>query len=304
MRLPQPTPPEFESLTQRDALVGGARIAYTEAGSGPPVLLLHGAVFCGNPFGWELQASLAPHVRTLAPDYPGWGASEKPHGPYDLEHYMAFFNGFLDATGLERVAIVGHSLGGVLGSAFALRHPERVRSLTTIAVPPVWVEFGVPPLFQPFVLPGLGEALLAVSPLVGTGNPLGIRRYYESLFHAPRTIRPERLRPVLEACLEVTGDPAHQRAFLNTMRAAHAMAKSPMREELRTLAGQAPFPVMLIGGKQDPMVPAPLVEEGARAVPGAELHLLDACGHFPTWEQPDRVAELVRNFLSAEVVRA
>lgn len=303
MRLPTPKPPDLAPLKQRDAVVDGVRIAYTEAGSGPPVLLLHGAVFCGNPFGWDLQAALAPDFLTVAPDYPGWGASEKPQGLYDLDRYVRFFNGFLDALGLERVAVVGHSLGGVLGSAFALMHPERVVSLTTIAVPPCWVEFGVPPLFQPFLVPVLGETLLAVSPIVGAGNPLGIRRYYESLFHAPRQISPQRLNQVLEACLEVTGDPLHQRAFLGTMREAHAIAKGPMRHRFRAMAADAPFPMMMIGGRQDPMFPFPLIEDGAGAVPGARLHLLDACGHFPTWEQPEQVASLVHGFLHAGAVR-
>ncbi|HEY9722037.1 MAG TPA: alpha/beta fold hydrolase, partial [Oscillatoriaceae cyanobacterium] len=275
MRLPVPTPPEFDALAQREVIVDGARIAYTEAGDGPPVLLLHGAVFGGNVFWWETQQALAPHVRTIAPDFIGWGASDKPRAPYTLDTYRAFISGFLDALGLDQVVIAGHSMGGILGSAYALLHPERVSRLFLLAVPPAWADFELPNLFRPFLTPLLGELIMFSTPYFGTENPLGIRRFYESLFHDPRRIAPDRMRSMLHACCAATAEPAHREAFLNTIRSIRGEAADQLRSELREHLPRFERPTRLLAGMQDPLFPLSVIQAGAAMLPGAKLDVLD-----------------------------
>lgn len=299
MRLPVPTPPEFDALSQREVVVDGARIAYTEAGEGPPVLMLHGAVFGGNVFWWETQQTLAPKLRTIAPDFVGWGASDKPRAPYTLETYRAFISGFLDALGLEQVVLAGHSMGGLLGSAYALLHPERVSRLFLLAVPPAWANFEIPPLFQPLLVPLLGELMMAATPLFGTEHPLGIRRFYESLFHDPRANAPARMRAMLHACCVATSEPAHRAAFLNTLRSIRGTEAERLRAMLRARLADFERPTRLLAGRQDPLFAVSVIEAGAALLPGARLDVLDACGHFPSWEQPARVAAALEEFALA-----
>lgn len=292
MRLPSPIPDEFAALRQREVVVNGVRISYTEAGEGPTVLLLHGAVFAGNIFWWETQAALAPYCHTVAPDYPGWGASEKPAMAYAMADYHAFVHGFMDALGLDKVVVIGHSMGGLVGSSFTLLHPERVLAFAALAAPPAWASAELPWLFQPFQHPVLGELMMFFTPMMGPRHPLGVRRFYEALFHDVRTIPPHRLHAALEGCCEATADAAHRAAFLNTVRANLPHFKGG-NHEMKALARELSVPVTLIAGKQDSLFPLAMITQSAQEAPGVRLAVLDACGHFPTWEQPDMVVELL-----------
>ncbi|HEY9857703.1 MAG TPA: alpha/beta hydrolase [Stenomitos sp.] len=289
-----------QGLRQRELDVNGVRITYTEAGEGPPVLMLHGAVFAGNVFWWETQVALARHARTIAPDFPGWGESDRPLTSYTLEFYHRFLDDFLDALGLDRVTIVAHSMGGLIGSAYALTHPHRVAGLATVGVPPVWVDVAIPELFQPFLRPVIGEAMLMATPLLGIEHPWGIRRYYESLFHDVQAVGVERLKQVLRQGCEVTADPYLRQAFLSTMRANQAHFTPGKSAHYRECLREAAFPIMMVAGTQDPLFPLELFHAAAAYHPAARLEALDPCGHFPMWEHPERVAELLQAFIPAD----
>jgi haloalkane dehalogenase len=285
-----------QGLCQRELVLDGVRISYTEAGYGPPVLMLHGAVSAGNVFWWDTQVALSAHARTLAPDFPGWGESDRPLTAYTLEFYHRFLDDFLAALGLDRVTIVAHSMGGLIGSSYALLNPHRVAGLATVGVPPVWVNVPMPALFQPFLRPLLGEAMLMASPLLGIEHPWGIRRYYEALFHDLQQVGGDRLNEVLRQGCKVIADAYHRQAFLSTMRSNQAYftpgASALYRERLK----DATFPIMMVAGAQDPLFPIELFHMAAEQHPDARLVALDPCGHFPMWEQPERVTALLQGF--------
>ena len=284
-------------LRQCETVLDGIRISYTEAGDGPPVLLLHGAVSAGNVFWWDLQVALSPQARTIAPDFPGWGESDRPLTAYTREFYHRFLDDFLAALGLEQVTIVAHSMGGLIGSSYALSNPHRVAGLATIGVPPVWVDVPIPDLFQPFLRPVLGEAMLMATPFLGTEHPWGIRRYYEALFHDLQRVGGDRLREVLRQGCEVVADAYHRQAFLSTMRSNQAYFTGGTSDLYRDLLKDATFPVMMVAGAQDPLFPLELFHVAAERHPEARLVALVPCGHFPMWECPDRVTVLLKGFV-------
>lgn len=300
MRLPADLPPAYAPLVEREVTVQGRKVVYTEAGSGPPVLMLHGAVFGGNVFWWENQAALAGQFRTIAPDFPGWGASDKPAGAYTMAFYHDFITAFLEALGLAQVAIVGHSMGGLLGSSYALRHPQRVTHLVTVAAPPAWVDFAIPMLFRPFTVPLVGELTLNALPILGVDFPLGVRTFYEGLFHAPKEVAPERMRRALAGCVEAVSDPAHRAAFLSTLRANQSMFRPGTTSPFQALLEAASFPTMLIAGREDRLFPLPLIQRGAGLMPAARLEVLAPCGHFPQWERAGEVEGLIAGFISSK----
>lgn len=287
-----------QGLRQRELVLDGVRITYTEAGDGPPVLMLHGAVSAGNVFWWDSQVALSAHARTIAPDLPGWGESDRPLTAYTLEFYHRFLDDFLAALGLDRVTIVAHSMGGLIGSSYALCNPHRVAGLATVGVPPVWVDVPIPELFQPFLRPVLGEAMLMATPFLGIEHPLGIRRYYEGLFHDLQQVGVDRLKEVLRQGCEVVADAHHRKAFLSTMRSNQAYFKSGTSVLYRERLKYATFPVMMVAGAQDPLFPIELFHTAAERHPDARLVALDPCGHFPMWEHPERVADLLRGFVA------
>jgi 3-oxoadipate enol-lactonase len=109
----------------------GVRLHYRESGrrSGPPVLMIQG--LGADKHLWDLQRiALAPWYRTIAFDNRGAGRSDKPYGAYSLEQMADDAVAVLDEAGVESAHVIGASMGGVITQLMALRHPERVRSLT------------------------------------------------------------------------------------------------------------------------------------------------------------------------------
>ena len=114
----------------RTANVGTIEAHVAEAGSGPPVLLLH-----GNPDTHSVWApvvdKLAPAHRCIAPDLPGFGRTPPPADfNFSLDSQGAFVHGLVEALGLDRVHLVVHDIGGPFGLSFAAAHPQRLYSLT------------------------------------------------------------------------------------------------------------------------------------------------------------------------------
>lgn len=120
-------PPEDNSI-----VANGIRTNYLEAGSGPPVVLIHGSGPGVTAYAnWRLTIpALAERFRVLAPDMVGFGGTERPPGVvYDLKTWADQVVGFLDAHGIERASLVGNSFGGAIALRVATQHPERVGRL-------------------------------------------------------------------------------------------------------------------------------------------------------------------------------
>ncbi|GAA2404652.1 alpha/beta hydrolase [Actinomadura vinacea] len=109
-------------------------IHYAEQGRGTPVLLLH-----QTPRSWDEYRDVLPllgaRYRAIAMDTPGFGASDRPAGPWSIELFASGVLALCDALDLERVALVGHHTGGVIATEVAARAPERVSALVLSGVP-------------------------------------------------------------------------------------------------------------------------------------------------------------------------
>ena len=118
-------------------LAGGTRLRVVESGApaGEPVLLIHGWGACVYTFRYALEALAHAGRRALACDLRGHGLSDKPVGreAYSTSALLDDVRGVLDALGVERADLVGHSLGGGIALRFAVAHPERVRQLVLAA---------------------------------------------------------------------------------------------------------------------------------------------------------------------------
>lgn len=113
--------------------VGGIRLHYLDhPGGDPPLVLLHGLSANAHSFGGLVAAGLSPRFRVIAPDLRGRGASDKPATGYTMAHHAADVIGLLDALGLERVVLGGHSFGGLLSIYLAAHHPERIERVIVI----------------------------------------------------------------------------------------------------------------------------------------------------------------------------
>jgi 2-hydroxymuconate-semialdehyde hydrolase len=264
---------------RRTATVGGHRLAFVDLGDGPPVLLLHG--FPTSSHLWRRDTwLLAQRMRVIAPDLLGYGDSDKPPGADLSEPAQAAYVGeLLAGLGIDRVAVVGHDIGGAVAQLLALDAPGLdVASLVLLDAPSfdAWPIEGVRLLQDATSEQETGEF---VEEIVRLTFDLGVA-------HRDR-LSEEDLAGYLAPWRD---DP---RAFFRAARGITGRGLAGRDAELANLAQ----PVLMIWGEDDPFV-APEVGERLNALlPGSTLALLPGCAHFVTEDAPQTVGPLVYEYL-------
>src|SRR5262245_51190962 len=113
--------------------VGGGKVRYLEAGSGPPLVLVHGLAVQNSGDQWLTNMDVLTKVRHVyALDLPGWGLSDPLPEP-SFEGWVAAIKGVFDAAGIEQGDVLGQSLGGWISALFVHQYPERVRRFAWLA---------------------------------------------------------------------------------------------------------------------------------------------------------------------------
>ena len=266
------------------------RVHVLEAGSGEPVLMIHG----GNSVAaaWEpLFSLLQPHFHLYAPDRPGCGLTEKIdyRRVAFREHAVAYVRSVMDVLGLERASFVGNSMGGYWALVFALAHPDRVDRLALVGEPAGSTE-KLTWFHRLTATPGLNRLLYA--------TVLRARREQTRERLGRLVAHPER---VSEAFLDVAYAgavlPGARLAWLSMLeRVAPPFRPNELTYALRDDLRNLRCPVLLIWGDHDFFAPS-WGEELCRYIPEAHLEVVAEAGHFPWVDEPEHVAELLRNFL-------
>jgi pimeloyl-ACP methyl ester carboxylesterase len=168
--------PSVTGVTHRLVDANGVRLHVAEAGSGPPLVLLHG--WPQHWWCWRmLIPELAERYRVIAPDLRGFGWSGAPRGSYSKSTFAADILALLDIENLDRVRIVGHDWGGYTAFLLALEHPERIHRMVALDIVPPWRS---PPQLSNLGVPVLASyQLLLATPLLGrlalTSSPKFVR---------------------------------------------------------------------------------------------------------------------------------
>jgi pimeloyl-ACP methyl ester carboxylesterase len=268
---------------------GGITLATYEAGSDAPdaavLLLLHGLGHWSDGAWGRLVPRLAPALRCIAFDLPGFGASEKPELRYDRAFFRRVVDDAVGALGLQRFAFVGHSLGGYIAADWAGARPDRVTHLALIAP----AGFSRTPRHLIF-------ALLASGPgrFVFTGRPS--RRFVERALRRA-VVDPATLDPAhLDRAVELAQDLAMRKAFGGVYSAAVTtfVNRRPMHTGFARYGG----PVFCAWGRHDRYIGAGALRLVQRVYPRAVTLLLDRSGHLPMLEQPAELATALNAFLA------
>ncbi|MGK5531691.1 alpha/beta fold hydrolase [Streptomyces sp. URMC 129] len=137
--------PHVDGVTHHYASVDGLRVHYAAAGTGEPLVLVHG--WPQHWYAWrDLIGPLAARGhRVICPDVRGLGWSEGSPTGYGLARLGADIVGLLDALGIARARLVGHDLGGAAGYRACLNHPERFERFVALATAPPWLPLRTPP---------------------------------------------------------------------------------------------------------------------------------------------------------------
>jgi pimeloyl-ACP methyl ester carboxylesterase len=285
----------MSSSATREVIVGDARIAYVEEGAGPPVLLLHGCPFAS--FVWRnVIPELSGSFRCVAPDLLGLGDTETPAGAdWSLRAQAATVLGLLDRLGIDRVHVVGHDHGGAIAQLVASEHPGRVDRLVLCNAEAYdnWPSTEERPFLRATQLPALGTGVLWLwsrRPLLrlalATGRAVQDRSVLDREF----------LDTYIRANLGDRRRRAKTRRFL-----AGQLDPANNRVTLELLDGLRRFdhPTLLLWGAEDPHFGPEWAERLAHDMRAeTRIELLPHTGHLVMEEQPQRVATLIREFLT------
>jgi 3-oxoadipate enol-lactonase len=256
----------------------GTRIHYEVTGltKRAPVLLVQG--LGGEKNSWNLQrAALALRHRTIAFDNRGAGRSDKPDGKYNLEEMADDAIAVLDAAGIENAHVVGLSMGGAISQIIALKHPNRVRSLTLVATAcrnHAWRE----ELLQSWATTAETEGMTAVG------------KEAARWMIGPRSFR--RVLPALGwmGPLQLF-NPAN--AFVSQVKAILSTDDGALNTELANIV----CPTMVVVGNQDVLTPRGDAEEIASLIPTAELVVISGGAHGLHIEHASTFNRILLEFL-------
>jgi pimeloyl-ACP methyl ester carboxylesterase len=268
----------------------GRRVIYRVAGSGPPVVLIHGML--NSSSHWRSVAlSLASDYTVIAPDLIGHGDSAAPRGDYSLGAHAASIRDLIAAIGVDRATIVGHSLGGGVAMQFFYQFPQRVERLVLISSGGLGRE--VTPSLRSAALPGVSPALaLTIRPRLVGGLAYAGARLRERGIGAGVY-----LQAVARALRPLQSADARQ-AFLHTLRAV-IDARGQRVSATDRLYLLETLPTMIVWGERDNTIPLAHGRAAHEAIPHSTFHTLSGAAHFPHLEDPDGLSELLREFLAS-----
>lgn len=252
----------------------GTVIHVERAGSGVPVLLLHGIGGCADSFAPQLPV-FAERRQVLAWDAPGYARSADPDGPPGMDGYAdaaaALLSDLVPGQGLAHV--VGVSWGGVIATRLALRHPDLVRSLVLADST-------------------RGSGRTAATRAGMLARRAALERDGAAKFAAQRG--PNLLSPAAPRDL-VNRVVATMAASIRLPGYGYAAASMAETVHDRAL-GSLRLPVLVVAGRQDTVTGVPESSAIAAAVPGARLRIIENAGHLANQEQPDRFNAVTEDF--------
>lgn len=269
--------------------IHGHKRAYRIAGEGPPLLLLHG--IGDSSVGWlDVMGPLAEHHTVIAPDLLGHGRSARPRADYSVAAYANGMRDLLTLLGVDRVTVVGHSLGGGVAAQFAYQYPERCERLVLVATGGVaqavspFLRIAAAPLAEVFLIPlslpfAKPVGRLGLEALRLSGTDLG------------------RDHDQIARVLDALPDRDARVAFTRTLRSGVDWRGQVVTLRDRAYLAQA-MPTLIIWGTRDGVIPVKHAHAAHAAMPGSRLELFEGAGHFPHHDEPERFVELVSTFVA------
>ena len=271
-------------MTDKCVQVDGLKTRYIEAGSGPTVLLLHGASLGSSADVFEPNiAPLAAHgLRVIAFDQPGFGLTDNPKD-YSVAYRRRFIVQFMDALGIKKAALVGHSQAGAMAVGLAFDQTDRISKVVVLGTGSL-----LPPLAQG------GKAGVSEGEEGGSAEPTihDSRTLLEQNLFNQALITPEALALRHRMSLG-----KNFQAFLERGKAPRGGGKeaTPIWERLH----QLPVPLLLMYGKQDRASAAQRAALLKERFPALDLHLLDRAKHLAQWDAAAEFISLSGKFLAA-----
>ena len=282
--------PELDGVEHRYVDVRGARLHVAEIGSGPAVLLVHG--WPQHWWAWRsLMPLLAAEFRVLALDLRGFGWSEATPRGYRKDELAEDVVGVLDALEIDRVNLVGHDWGGIVGILACLKHPDRIARFAAMNTGHVWPTLSLRGL--PKQLGGFAYQGLLASPVLG--RRMGASPRVLKAVHSSISTRTEAVLDGLDSYTARFKDPARAKAASQVYR-TFQLYEYPAWVRGRYAEQRLTTPTLWLHGLQDPVIRPKLFKDIVEHADDVRIEYLEDCGHFPPEERPEFVARELRAF--------
>jgi pimeloyl-ACP methyl ester carboxylesterase len=250
--------------------VAQTRLYMLKGGSGRPLLMLHGVE--GHE-GWlAFHEALAAQATVYAPAHPGFGQTPRPAWMETIAHQAVFYHWFLQAVGLQDVDVVGVGVGGWIAAQMAVMCDAPLRHLVLVDAAGVRPQQGE--VLDIFIMPW--------------------REVMErSLYDAARCAEADRIYTA--APLQEFGGEREAGRSMSIRMCYRPYMYDPA---LLPTLGKIRVPTLIVWGANDQIVPLECGQLYQQAIPGATLRVLEGCGHWAHFEQPQALAESIREFIA------
>lgn len=265
----------------KTVVAAGLKTNYIEAGSGDPVILIHGSGPGVTAWAnWRLVIpTLAQKYRVVAPDIAGFGYTErKPGVTYELDFWVNHLVAFMDAVGIQRARFVGNSFGGALTLAITARYPERVDRFVLMGS--AGTEFTL--------TPGL-DAVWGYQPSIEN-----MRKIVHSFAYDTGFITDELVKSRYEASVRPGFHETYSQMFQEPRQPKIAALATP-DDQIRAITQRA----LILHGRDDRIVPLAASLRLHQLLQHADMHVFGECGHWTQIERKDDFARLVMDFFAS-----
>ena len=282
----------FESM---EFVIEGKKLQVLATGAGTPIMLLHGGGADSALVSWGgVAETLSKRFRVYMPNWPGYGNSEAREGVLRSEDLPTIIEELRIQLGIDRMRLVGISLGGIASMGYLLRHPS-----TTEAV----VAFGCGGLQDWSVYHGMAWLLVKI-PVIG--RAMGTAQW-KSLIKNEKLLRSS-IKPLLPTFDSIPDELVKVVADELRGRKDHSVFFRWQRDEIRLSGLKTNFtpmlhsiskPVLLVHGTKDVAAPVKYARRAAGLIPGARYEEIEGAGHWIPREFPERTTELITEFLGS-----
>jgi len=276
--------------------INGRRVHYIDEGEGDPVILLH-----GNPTWSFLYRNIIPLIkdrcRVVAPDYIGFGLSEKPaeESAYTLEGYIANLKGLIDYLKLRNITLVCQDWGGPIGLGYAVKHRDNVRGLVLLNT---WA-FTDPSSFHKKIL----HWRMLHAPIAGQITIVRMNVMVEANLRSGTYHRERLTQEAMDAYRFPFIEPSSRIGILAFPRMIPLKPNDAAYNTMAEIEKSLPkldVPTKIVWGATDPVFPQDFAEKFHRLLPEAEEPLLieDGC-HFIQEDAPEKISEKILELLES-----
>jgi pimeloyl-ACP methyl ester carboxylesterase len=272
----------FDASKKTMALPNGETLAYIDRGerSGPAVVLIHG--YTDNARDWvPMLPYLSKRHRLILVDIRGHGQSSKPECCYNRLDFAYDIKLLMDALGVQKADIVGHSLGSIIAQTFAEYWPERTAHVVLISS-----TGGSPPGRQKPPQFDFTAEIRKLKEPIEADSPFMI-----AWWDSPTPVDPDFIRRQRK---DAAGIPL--RVWLAVLD--QALPANNVFADLQGTLPRLKAPTLLIWGSKDPIMEEDVRQSLRDALPNAKVKVFDGLGHNPFWEDPQGVAEVINAFLN------